>query len=191
MKKIVILIVFMFVAACSSKPSQFYMMNAMHPLTRKTRTIRVIVGPVNVAPYLQRSQIVTRLSQRHLHLAEYHRWAEPLRDNIADILRENLKVILHTAYVFPYSGAMENPSGIRVSVSILRFDTTINGFSVLKANWWLISAQTGKIIEARSIYLTSRVALTKEANYDLTVAAMNRNLQRLSYAIGKSVIHLH
>src|SRR5262245_44361767 len=43
----------------------------------ETAAVGVGIGPVIIPGYLDRSQIVTRTTVDHVHLATFHRWAEP------------------------------------------------------------------------------------------------------------------
>ncbi len=183
----VIILLLAMLTACSSKPATFYIMNPLPQKINKHSSLQVSVDTVNVASYLQKAQIVTRLSSQSLKLAEFNRWAEPLRENITSVIIENLKVILLTPYVLPYPAYTANDSNVRVVVNVTRFDTSESGMSVLNANWRLINPRTGKIIRARSIKLSKPVVFRKKSDYGAIVAAMNFNLKQLCYAIARSI----
>src|SRR3954471_156925 len=47
------------------------------------------IGPIKIPGYLDREQLVTRISQNRFAIAENDRWAEPLEENFARVLSEN------------------------------------------------------------------------------------------------------
>ena len=84
-----------------SQPARFYMLSP----TNDTKTpaqanigegrITIGIGPVEIPEYLNRAQIVTRVSPTELKLAEFDRWAEPLNNNFSRVLAENLTSLLY------------------------------------------------------------------------------------------------
>jgi hypothetical protein len=95
----------MLLAACAtgtSAPSRFYVLapleapEAEPQLAPGERCLAIGIGPVEIPAYLDRPQIVTRLSNNELNLAEFDKWAEPLRDNLIRVLAENISSLLCT-----------------------------------------------------------------------------------------------
>lgn len=172
-------------AACSSKPSQFYVLNPMPAKKNIRKNLQLVVGPVSLAPYLAIPQIVTRITERQLYLDEYHRWAEPLSANITRVLIDDLKSILRTQYVFSYPKPSSVSNRYRVKVDIERFDTNLQGQSVLIANWQLINVRTNRMTQSNTIKITTDVPIP--LNYNDVVSAMNLNLQKFSYAVGRTI----
>ena len=88
------------VAGCgTSMSSRFYRMYPTATAGAKTAQAQaaptyVCIGPVKVAAYLERPQIATRISGDELAYAEYDRWAGPLKDNISDVLVEDVSGLL-------------------------------------------------------------------------------------------------
>ena len=59
------------------------------------------LGPVTLPGYLDRSELVTRLSDNQVAVSPTARWAEPLRDNVLRALSQNLvRVLGPDDYVF-------------------------------------------------------------------------------------------
>jgi len=95
------------------------------------------VGPVEVAAYLDRSQMVIREDPNRLDLADFHQWAEPISDNIATVLAENLSTLLPQTHpiVRPWSDV---PTDYQVVVKILRFDSDPSGKITLRSSWAIV-----------------------------------------------------
>ena len=96
----------------SSSPTRFYVLRSwsdsmnkkeLQPSDRE-RCVSIGVGPVKVADYLDRPQIVTRVTPNEVKIAEFDQWAEPLGQNISRVLADNLSALLCTkvVVVFPW-----------------------------------------------------------------------------------------
>lgn len=186
LKFLSLLLLALSLAACASEPSKFYVLNPIRTATTIKRHISYNVGleKIQLAQYLQQPQIVTRKTNHQLHLDEFNRWAEPLKENIQQVLKSNLEYQLKNATVvrYPWRASLQ-PSYI-IEVSISKFDTNTQGRSLLQANI-KIKSKEGKIITAftNKKYITQ----TTPNNYNSIVAGMNRNLTRLSNNIARLI----
>ena len=89
-------------SACAGKSgsSQFYVLSSL-PQPGLSAAEGPVIGvfPVSMPDYLDRPQIVTRVSENEIKLDEFSRWAEPLKDSFTRALVQNLSTILNTAKV--------------------------------------------------------------------------------------------
>lgn len=135
----------MLLAACgTTPPTRFYTLSAeaqQQTAADKTRSVVVGIGPIEVAPYLERNQIVTRTGQTRLNLTEFDRWAEPIENNIANVLAVNLSRLLPTTQpiVRPWADA---GAEYHVLVKILRFDSNPGGDVQLNVSWGIQQSST-------------------------------------------------
>lgn len=125
-------------AGCGTTPStRFYSLSAesaaVQAASPDNSTI-IGIGPVEVAPYLERSQIVIRTDDTRLSLTEFDRWAEPIENNIANVLAVNLSRLLPETQpiVRPWTDA---GADYHVVIKFLRFDSDEAGNVTLNANW--------------------------------------------------------
>lgn len=185
-----VFIIVIFLSGCaSSPPSRFYLLDGQTSSAEVwTKKIdrKFAVGPVTVAGYLSRPQMVTRLTETQVELSEFNRWAEPLKSNIQQVLIDNL------ASHFPHSRFYKYPTqrgtvvNYRVAVNVSRFDTTKNGVSVLQATVSIFSGSDKVASRHFSTRLTSLV--NGKFSYAAAVIAMNANLAKLSQFIAKQLI---
>lgn len=173
-----------------SGASRFYLLQPLtsagssHPSTAGAHTPVVGVGPVSVPEYLDRPQIVTRTTGNELRLAEYHRWAEPLEDNFASVVAENLSVLLPTDYVtvLPWSGSARLK--YQVTVKLIQFDGSTAGRVRLRADWSILDGSSGKVLAMRK----SNISLAADAkDYETLVAAESKAVAELSRQIAGAV----
>ena len=80
------------------------------------------LGPVTLPDYLDRPQIVFRVSENRLVAADFHRWAEPLTGNVMRVLAENLAAQLPPARILAYPWQKSEAPSYQVRVEVVRFD---------------------------------------------------------------------
>ena len=72
--------------------------------------------------YLDRQEIVTRVAQNQINLAENDRWAEPLEENFSRVLSQNVAAILRADQGNAYPWAIDKKPVYLVEVEVLRFE---------------------------------------------------------------------
>ena len=175
------------VAGCgSSPPTKFYQLSSLQgPADQKGASIdqqRVMVGigPVEIPPYVDRPQLVTRSNQNELDLSEFDRWAEPLQTNITRVIVDNLSQSLppDRVAIFSWDGLLSSDYQVRVEVTKFDFDKT--GDVSLVARWTIVGEDGQKILA----FHTSRFNRTAETTgHASMVSAMSQNVEALSQEI--------
>jgi hypothetical protein len=95
----------------------------------------VVLGPIRLAAYLDRAQMVTRTGGSELSVEEFHRWGEPLKEAVYRVVQENLSAMLGTAAVYSYPEQPRTGEALQVVVDVTRFDTDDTGRTTLVAFW--------------------------------------------------------
>ena len=139
------------------------------------------IGPVRLAPHLDRPQIVSRRGNE-VHLGELDRWAEPLADGIAQVLAENLGRMLATDRLWHHPWPPSVPVEVQVAVEVLRCDDAGDGDGMLAARWTL-SGAGGMLATRRFERREPAVSLHPAA----TVEALSRALAELSREIAEAL----
>jgi len=174
----------------TTAPSRFYVLSAMpNPseqmrVLTENRCLAIGIGPVEVAQYLDRPQIVTRVGPNELKLGEYDKWAEPLKDTVTRVLAENLSNLLCTdpIAVFPWRGAAR--VDYRVEVEVLLLDGKLGGEASLAARWAIFHE------ERRLMLLNGKSRInepTDGQDYKAFVSAQSRALGALSKEIAEGI----
>jgi len=172
----------------TSQPSRYYVLSVTEPDTgRNPNGPAVSLGPVSVAKYLDRAQIVTRPTPNQLDLAEFDRWGGRLEDNVAQVLAEDVGRRLKTARVAVFPTEPTGRTDARVAVTITRFERVGgNNDCVLEARWRLVRPVAGADGEPQlgTFSVTKRAA---DSSYAATVAAMSAALGDLGATIADAV----
>jgi len=142
------------------------------------------IGPVELPAYLDRQQIVTRVSPNELHLAGFDEWAEPLDDNFTRVLVENLSVLLskNLFAIFPFRGS--ESIDYQVQVEVIRFDGSLAGDASLLVRWTIFGEDDKKLLLTRK---SSFKEATGGPGYEALVAAQSRTVEALSREIARAI----
>ena len=118
-------------AGCSGTPeTRYFLLSATHHGTASgvVRAPRLTLATVRMPGVLDRPQLVQATGDNTLAVSEYDRWAEPLDQMVAHVLRENLAV--------QPAQAGSDRSGVRwIAVDITEFMATAGGTVQLKGSW--------------------------------------------------------
>ena len=90
---------------------------------------RVGLGPVSLPSHFDREGILTYNDNNQLVYAESHRWAEPLQENVLQVLRTNIVHLLPKQRIvfFPWRQQDKPKYQITINVSRFRFTTSPTG----------------------------------------------------------------
>ncbi len=177
----------------SSLPTRFYVLRSWSDsmntkelqASDRKRCVSIGIGPVRVADYLDRPQIVTRVALNEVKVAEFDQWAEPLKQNIPRVLADNLSALLCTKVVvlFPWNASV--PIDFQVEVEINRLDGNPGGNSTLEAQWMAFDLRGPKrLLAAKKLSFTEP---TGGQDYLTLVLAHSRNLEALSRDIAAGI----
>jgi uncharacterized lipoprotein YmbA len=96
------------------------------------------VGPITFPKYLDRPQIVTRASRKHLTLGEFDRWAGLLQGNVSRVLAEKLALLIPTDHILLQAWPRATNPDYQVRGEVLHFEGWLGvraGCSRSAASW--------------------------------------------------------
>jgi uncharacterized lipoprotein YmbA len=174
-------------SACAGKSatSQFYVLSSLpQPVLSAAEGTVIGVFPVSMPDYLDRPQIVTRVSDNEIKLDEFRRWAEPLKDSFTRALVQNLSTLLNTAKVIKTTQSTGSLMSLQVAVEVVQFDGTLGGDVVLIAKWGLFEADGRKLLLGKGSTFKEP---TGAATYEALVAAESKAVAALSREIAEAI----
>jgi uncharacterized lipoprotein YmbA len=169
-------------------PTQFYVLEPLsQPVSLTTDKKRQIgIGPVSLPTLLERKQIVTRLPDNSVQIAEFHQWASPLKDNVAEVLTHNLAALQADDLIRAYPWSAYGAVDYRIIIDITRFDTCPEQSVNLEANWTIMNEKNHTLLSSGHAKIEHPL---KDPSYPATVRALNNILsefsRELSMALGK------
>jgi uncharacterized lipoprotein YmbA len=144
------------------------------------------IGAIDLPDYLDRPQIVTRTAPNRMQIAEYHRWAGQLKDEISRVLLENLMSLTGSRQIV----RLPWPPGFNPDLSVTVEITTFEAYADSKVR--LIGSVTlgggPRAIPPRILHVNLEEPAPSDAYADL-VAAQSRALITLSSQINAALAH--
>jgi uncharacterized lipoprotein YmbA len=148
----------------------------------------VLVGPITLPAYLDRTQVVSLAGNHELVVDEFTRWAEPLQDTFYRVLIEDLSSLLNTPEVYGFDSRGSTPTDFQVIIDVTRFDSVGQRDAHLTA-FWTVLDQDGKthLIERKSAFHAS----SQSRGLTGVIDAQNKTLTEFSREIAAAIRSLH
>jgi len=172
---------------CSSKSNFYQLHTAGIDDVQRTKHIRktvIGIAEVDLPEYLDKPQIVTRLSASQLKVNETERWVGAFDKNIQTVLANNLAKMLprYSFMVRPWEEPVEDR--YRIYLGIERFDGNAQtGVVSFRGRWSLVDAENNRLITGEDIDYSERGGMRVDALVD----TQSRLLERLSRHIAQRV----
>jgi hypothetical protein len=93
------------------------------------------LGPVSLPPYLDRPEVVRRVSAERIAVSGQDRWASPLPEQFRRTLAEQLRARLPGWKVVEWPWPALGPPDAVAEVDVLRFEADAGGGGTLEARW--------------------------------------------------------
>jgi len=189
------LIAALFFAGCGTlssrpDPSKFFTLSSLQEskeASNKSGTTELMflgIGPVKFPGYLDRDEIVTRSAENRFDVSENDRWAEPLDENFARMLSQNLTVLLPAYRIIQYPWPSSRKPKYQVEIEVLRCEVNSARDAQLWARWEVIGGSSKTPIIVKESRLTRRA---KERSTEAGVAALSEAGADLSREIADTV----
>lgn len=175
------------VGAClggpQTDPSAFFLLSStVVEMAGGSVPLSIGIESVTLPGYLDRPQIVTRVSDNQIELAETDRWAEPLSSNLVRTLEESLARLLPGSSYVAYPWYPADAPDYVIGVQVRRFEADAAGAVVLHAIWTL--DRGGARVDGRAIQVEEQAEGFTRAD---AVAAQSRALSELARELATAV----
>lgn len=173
------------VAGCASSPApRYYRLEPVAAAAGEPSARTVVVGPFEVADYLDRPQIVTRGAGGEVLVADYERWAEPLESGFQAAVTANVGRLLGSDRVLEFPAQAILKPERRVTGRVARLDVDAAGLAVLEVQWGVIGADGAVADPGRRSRYEARA---EGRGYAARVAALNAVVGRFSSDVAAAV----
>jgi uncharacterized lipoprotein YmbA len=142
------------------------------------------VGPVTVAEYLDRSNLIFQTGGQRLEVADGHHWAGDLRKSIASVMASNLGREMRTGNVRTYPWDRDGELSYQVVIEVRQFHGTADGMAILEASWRVYALPGSKLLISRSTTVTETLS---QDGFEALAAAESRLLMRLASEIAAAL----
>ena len=174
-------------AACGAgEPTRFYLLSPEPPVAAPVRSGPIVfVDQATIAPYLDRAQIVSRVSPDQVAFADTRTWAEPVTSMITRYVVDELGSRFGRDRVLETPARRDLGPDFRVAIDVQRFDGDQAGTMVLDARWTLLAGADDRFVA------TGRERIVEPAedpaSWDSRVAALGRALGAFSHELAEAI----
>ena len=181
--RLILAVAVMLVVGCGGQADEYYLLSAAGPAPTGGG-MGVGVGPVTVAEYLDRSNIVFQSGPQKLEIADSHHWAGDMKKSVASVMASNLGRELRTGNVRTYPWERDGELRYQVSIDIRQFHGTADGYALLEASWRVYRLPGSELVATRSGTYREQ---QRRDGFEELAAAQSRALQRLARDIAKGM----
>lgn len=197
--KVFLCALFLAVGACSpfgsgtKHPTRNYVLSSIFSEESRPQPIAdlnnigIVVGPVKLAMYLDRTDVVIRNSQNEIEIADFSSWAGPLQENFSRVLAENLSHWLNTNKVGFFPGTKLSLFDYSVTINVTRFDGRPGEMAHLRARWAIFDKTRKDILYHKHSVLSQA---TEGDSIQALVAAQSRLVADFSHEIAVAIKNL-
>lgn len=181
-------VLFVIMAGCGASPQiHFYTLSSSPSLIdvdrdQSSANLSIGIRPITVPLAVDRPQFVLRTGPNRVVLAEEHRWAGSLRNEIQRVIAENLSQLLDAKRVYSYPQSLSQIADISVFVDVQRFDSAPGETATIDALWTVRrgvnTLRSGRVLAKETVNTTS---------YEEMAAAHSRALLTISREIASSI----
>jgi uncharacterized lipoprotein YmbA len=156
--KIILISLLFVLSACTPKRhTSFYLLKSIEPVAAISQGIKVenlathkttlLIKPIQFPNYLDRPQMVLRENDYKFKLSEYHRWAEPLKDDFTRVFIENINSRLPSLHTVRYVDLNESNPIQQLFIEVLQMDISTDNQATLIVKWKVLSEDPPRLIE--------------------------------------------
>jgi hypothetical protein len=174
-------------SACGSTPkTHYYLLKPTENVEQSVeKTYSIGVGPITVAEYLQRPQLIT-IEDNKLVYSDFHRWAESLERGMTRILSVNLAGTLKNNNIVLFPWRSDEIPEIRVRIVVI--DLNRIGDQALLTVRWNVNLSADPTREMQNLQ-TFKVAVKKDG-YEALAKAYSQLLGKLSTVLAENITRL-
>ncbi len=171
---------------CGSSPkASFYTLSPQRAQAQvETGTpVAITIGVVTVPDIVDRPQLVLRVDANQVALAEFDRWADPLKSQIRRVIAADLALQFPGALVSGYPQNVDPASNYLVSIDVQSFESAPGDAASITVLWSVRPPKLGAPMNGRTVVREP----TGGAGDDALVAAHSRALAAVSRDIATAL----
>jgi len=142
------------------------------------------VGPVTLAEYVDRQNLVIQTGPNKMEIAELELWSGDLDNSIARVLSVNIGRRLGTGNVRTYPWQRDSEIDYQVAMDIREFIARDDGYAHIEASWRIYSLP-GRNLTASRTFIAKEAIATED--FEAVVVAQSRLLGRLAGDIASAI----
>jgi len=151
--------------------------------------LALAIGPAEFPRYLNRKQIVTRLSESQIRVDEYNVWSASLESAFLAVLGDNLTSRLGTKNLAKYPAEPAFAADYRILFDITEFEGVLGQRVTLKTRWTIVGPMRGEVV-ASGLFEDTQTIDGDDKSYDALALAYSAAIGKLSDALSAQLLEL-
>ena len=168
--------------------SRFYTLSAVADADvsggGRARGLTYGLGPIELPPYLDRTELAMRVSPAEVTYSPTDLWAETLKTNLTRVLQQNLAALLGGEPIVLYPWPRASSVSYQIAVTVLQFERTAAGEAQLHARWSIRDPRRGAEVAGKESSFVHPVAPATAA---AAVTALSADIGDLSQEIAAAL----
>ena len=154
----------------------------------KLSDLAVGVGPITIPETVNRPNIVTPRNANQLEVSEFHRWSEPLRENISRVVITNLADRMGVSKLYAYPWLRAQIDNI-ARIDVLQMNGEVGREVYLQVRWQILSgSKPHELLDTR---ITEYRQAVSGGGYSSLVAAYSAAYASLSDDIAQALSEIN
>lgn len=145
-------------------------------VTSRNSDVAIGLGPISLPNYLDRPEVVTRLSDTEVSVSNVDRWGEPLGSSVSRVLAQDLSSEWPGLQVVQFPWSRKARIDYTASVDFLRLEKTADGKANVQAVWVIREASGNKLLQSG----TTTASLDAGADQSSASAALSEGVARVA-----------
>lgn len=171
----------------TTEPTRFYVLASPQVTSSRAGDSNCPVlgiGPVEIPAYLDRPQIVVRLSPNEIQPSDFDQWGEPLVQGISRVIADAIskEICVQRVEYYPWKSSMS--VDYQVTLRIRSFEGKPGEKAQLVADWRLYGPDSRRPLREGTIEYSEPVPL---GHHEHMVAAQSRLIQKAGSRIGQEI----
>ena len=140
---------------CSSKENYYQLHAQQDKNINRSNTHKgkyIGIAEVEIAEYLNKSELITRVSSGRTILHDNDRWTESFEKNIQSVLQYNFSTYAPRYRFISYPWEEPINDSYRIYVTVDKFEGDTNGLVRLDGRWSLVNRNQDKVIVSEPIH---------------------------------------
>ncbi len=185
-KKLSVILLLLSLTACGTSPkTNFYLLSSDNDIEKSPDgNISIGIWQIALPELIDRPEIVTKTGPYTIDMADFHRWAGSLENNVTILIAEELSHNLNTGYIVISPWSSYRNLDYQIKVHIREFTGELGGESKLEGAYVILNGKGNKKFLEQSFSLKEKA---KGKGYDDLVSAMSQLVIRLSAQISSAV----
>lgn len=146
----------------------------------------LLLGPIDLASFLDQGPIITQNSPYSITIEEQHRWAGNLSEMLTNVIIRNLSLALATDLIYNYTG-YQQADALQIVIDFLHFERDSKGDGLLMARWQILESNSGVVLHSATSTFRNTPA---QNNFAALSQALSQGLEQLTTEIAEAVTQL-